>query len=58
MSSDNPNGLSIQKYKTIEIQLKEEAFKRGVMNFEDFNYETYNKYIFHLDPDDPSNFDL
>jgi len=28
------------------------------MKFEDFNYETYNKYIFHLDPTDPKNFDL
>ena len=58
MSADNPNGLPFQKYKTVEEQNKEEVFRRGVMKFEDFNYETYNKYIFHLDPNEPKNFDL
>ena len=28
------------------------------MKFEDFNYETYNKYIFHLDPNDNNNIEL
>lgn len=27
-------------------------FERGVMGFEDFNYEMYNQYIFSLDPND------
>lgn len=47
---DNESGLSAQAYKEKIAKQNEEAFQRGAMQFEDFNYENFNKYIF-IDPD-------
>ena len=37
------------EYNKMMERQKIEAFKRGVMMFEDYNYDMYNKYIL-VDP--------
>ena len=49
---DKPKDEDIKKFKTKE----QSAFKRGVMNFEDYNYKTYNKHIL-VDPKKKSTID-
>ena len=37
--------LSESVYVKKNDDFKKDVFKRGAMNFEDYNYEPYNKYI-------------
>ena len=53
------DGSSLQSEKdlaAITERRKNEAFKRGAMMFEDYNYGLYNKYImidpYHIESDD------
>lgn len=48
-STIDPNGLSLTEYNRVMDRQKEEPFKRGVMCFDDFNYDLYNQYIL-VDP--------
>ena len=49
LSPTEPQGVSAIEYNKILERQKIEAFKRGVMMFEDYNYDMYNKYIL-VDP--------
>lgn len=48
-SNIEPNGLPPVEYDRIVERQKIEPFKRGVMCFDDFNYDLYNQYIL-VDP--------
>jgi hypothetical protein len=52
---DDEEALSPQEYDIKMKNYKKEAFKRGVMTFDDYNYDQFNKFILH---DDPKNIDL
>ena len=41
--------MSEDEYDRIKEQVDKEAFKRGAMNFEDYNYNQSNKYVL-VDP--------
>jgi hypothetical protein len=44
-----PNGIPVTEYNRIIERQKVEPFKRGVMSFDDYNYDLYNQYIL-VDP--------
>ena len=46
----NDEGLSEAEYIKIKETYAREAFKRGAMNFEDYNYKVYNPYILVQEP--------
>jgi len=52
---DDSDALAPADYDQQIQKYKKEAFKRGVMMFDDYNYDQYNKFILH---DDPKNIDL
>ena len=52
---DDSYALSPVEFDAKLQKYKKEAFKRGVMMFDDYNYDQYNKFILH---DDPKNIDI
>ena len=47
---DEPTvGVTVKEAKVLIDRQYKNVFKRGVMNFEDYNYDCYNKYIL-IDP--------
>lgn len=51
LSETNRDGITLQEYMEELKNYKDIAFKRGAMQFEDFNYQFYNKYIILIDPE-------
>lgn len=60
-SDFEPDGITDKQYEELIRRRKIEPFKRGVMNFDDYNYSMYNKFLL-IDPDrdedDPDKIDL
>ena len=46
---DQKDGLSAKEYDKAMQKYETDAFKRGIMNFDDYNYNQFNNYILHDD---------
>lgn len=46
---ESSTGVPVKEAKLLIDRQEKNVFKRGVMNFEDYNYDCYNKYIL-IDP--------
>ena len=50
----NDDGVTPARAEEIQLRQEVEPFKRGSMNFDDYNYKQYNKFLL-IDPDRDEN---